>query len=438
PSKEEGTNEDDDLFKDIDPKTLASVLLQALNLDQDKPESLGEKRKEGGGFQFNEQMFSDPDVQKQDEDKLIERVKSETKSATLKTSNGAGPGEDILQWKERKVEDQNLNSQDMENLQSMLQELQKYSAATKRERSNVILGPVKKYTPEVNKEYDSNENDILKELENFEELVEEKHKSTKAKENSDENEMFSEEKEDRRRKYFPDYEDMEIKRQTEIKKAEEQKIADIASDLLLQYLLKGEDSQEEENNGRSNEKGNNDNDDDDDDDIDPQTIDKLIEISSKLHLPADDVIDIINDVEKKKKKDAPERIEPRHRTQSRDRVKAPFVRQEAPEKPRYYPRYKPERPRYYSNGEMAFNDLLTNSLEYDDVPMSVPRRYRPKQATFSNYIRPRTFPQPRQYYYQPQIPLMQREDYYDESQDNEEELENYIEKILLRHPEVFQ
>ncbi len=43
-----------------------------------------------------------------------------------------------------------------------------------------------------------------------------------------------------------------------------------------------------------------------DDDIDPQTIDKLIEISSKLHLPADDVVDIINDVEKKKKKDAPE------------------------------------------------------------------------------------------------------------------------------------
>ncbi|GAB0201245.1 neurosecretory protein VGF [Grus japonensis] len=40
------------------------------------------------------------------------------------------------------------------------------------------------------------------------------------------------------------------------------------------------------------------------DDLDPGTIDQLIELSSKLHLPADDVVDIIHDVEQKRKKEA--------------------------------------------------------------------------------------------------------------------------------------
>lgn len=90
-------------------------------------------------------------------------------------------------------------------------------------------------------------------------------------------------------------------------KMEEEELADIASDVLLGYIG-------EQNNGnkkcssslstavedkRSDEEGT------EEDDIDPQTIDKLIEISIKLHLPADDVVDIISDVEKKKKKDTP-------------------------------------------------------------------------------------------------------------------------------------
>lgn len=87
-------------------------------------------------------------------------------------------------------------------------------------------------------------------------------------------------------------------------KMEEEKLADIASDMLLHYMGKeshrkyswpASDAAEDK---RSDEQKLT-----DEDDIDPQTIDKLIEISSKLHLPADDVVDIISDVEKKKKKD---------------------------------------------------------------------------------------------------------------------------------------
>lgn len=47
--------------------------------------------------------------------------------------------------------------------------------------------------------------------------------------------------------------------------------------------------------------------DDDDEEMDPQTIDSLIELSTKLHLPADDVVSIIEEVEekRKRKKNAP-------------------------------------------------------------------------------------------------------------------------------------
>lgn len=87
----------------------------------------------------------------------------------------------------------------------------------------------------------------------------------------------------------------------------EEKLADVASDMLLRYIVKqspgtkkdGSSPSSAAEDKRSEEKQ------EVTEDIDPQTIDKLIEISSKLHLPADDVVDIISDVEKKKKKDVP-------------------------------------------------------------------------------------------------------------------------------------
>ncbi|KAI7793046.1 uncharacterized protein si:dkey-175g6.2 [Triplophysa rosa] len=89
---------------------------------------------------------------------------------------------------------------------------------------------------------------------------------------------------------------------------EEQRLADIASDMLLEYMgrkQKASSYMKEAallSNVAEDKRSNEVEDSDDDDEMDPQTIDKLIEISSKLHLPADDVVEIISDVQEKKKK----------------------------------------------------------------------------------------------------------------------------------------
>ncbi|XP_008433196.1 neurosecretory protein VGF isoform X2 [Poecilia reticulata] len=92
-------------------------------------------------------------------------------------------------------------------------------------------------------------------------------------------------------------------------KMEEEKLADIASDMLLSYMGKQNKGNKKHSLSMSNAAEDKRSDEEEEateeDDLDPQTIDKLIEISSKLHLPADDVVDIITDVEKKKKKDVP-------------------------------------------------------------------------------------------------------------------------------------
>lgn len=105
-----------------------------------------------------------------------------------------------------------------------------------------------------------------------------------------------------------------LRQQEEAERAreEEQRLADIASDMLLQYMGRKQRAymKPRQKSSAAGPAGNTAEDkrseevlpDDDDDDVDQQMIDRLIEISSKLHLPADDVIEIISDVEEKKKK----------------------------------------------------------------------------------------------------------------------------------------
>ncbi|CAL8399035.1 unnamed protein product [Boreogadus saida] len=106
-----------------------------------------------------------------------------------------------------------------------------------------------------------------------------------------------------------------LRQQQEAERAreEEQRLADIASDMLLQYMgrkpppyMKPRQKSSAAAAGNTAEDKRSEevatDDDDDDDDMDQQMIDRLIEISSKLHLPADDVVEIISDVEEKKKK----------------------------------------------------------------------------------------------------------------------------------------
>lgn len=97
-----------------------------------------------------------------------------------------------------------------------------------------------------------------------------------------------------------------LRQQEEAERAreEEQRLADIASDMVLQYMGKKQQSYLKPRQKSSNTAEDKRSEEvlPDEDDLDQQMIDRLIEISSKLHLPADDVIEIISDVEEKKKK----------------------------------------------------------------------------------------------------------------------------------------
>ncbi|XP_072230901.1 uncharacterized protein [Leuresthes tenuis] len=97
-----------------------------------------------------------------------------------------------------------------------------------------------------------------------------------------------------------------LRQQEEAERAreEEQRLADIASDMLLQYMGRKQQSYMKPRQKSSNTAEDKRSEEvlPDEDDLDQQMIDRLIEISSKLHLPADDVIEIISDVEQKKKK----------------------------------------------------------------------------------------------------------------------------------------
>eukprot|EP00061_Rhincodon_typus_P017954 g46905.t1 len=412
---------DDELFKDMDAKTLTAILLQALKVDEEQPSAREEPRQRDGGANPSTNLAS-PEVEPNN---LTENVKSKTRVGKTQRSPVSRESEES-DWRIGEDEEDSLTPQNIDRLETMLQDMERYSAATKRERSNTAQRSLAKGD-------ESMENDVLRDLDVLEDLVGRKEKYSDYEESQEDTRS--------RVKYSPKAQEGNTW------KGSKQRATDRASDLLLQYLLRGEASQEEEeeekvrdnrrkvggdseDSASQEKRSDEDEDEDEDEDIDPQTIDRLIEISSKLHLPADDVIDIINDVEKKRK-DPTERLESRYGTSSRDRYKTLDSN--------YLPHHWPEKTRHRANDEMSLQDLLgdNNALDYDSMAYPVPRRYRPRPNSYPNYIHPRlSQPRHRPYYYQPPPPVYRNKEYY-EDEDNEEELENYIEKILLKHPEVF-
>lgn len=214
---------------------------------------------------------------------------------------------------------------------------------------------------------------------------------------------------------------------------EEQRLADIASDMLLEYMGRKQKTSSyiKEaallNNVAEDKRSNEVEDSDDDDEMDPQTIDKLIEISSKLHLPADDVVEIISDVQEKKKKRkdlpppnnaprfrplVPLKAKPRpqayqypkspkksshavnpYKKWYKEKNKAKLTKQDYWFKPQkqflaypsfpyyqkpyraYYPVYfPPPKPRFYTNPALSFDYNFGGSMGYSLKPPN--RRYR--------------------------------------------------------------
>ncbi|CAL8241754.1 unnamed protein product [Merluccius merluccius] len=440
-NKEE--EEEDELFKDVDPKTLAAVLLEALNKPKMVRGMSGEKDEGGldGGAEVQERGEDEenkedgaetttddpkelevraagevnrdrdreqPELElvmaaaalqgreerereeelewkkaQDEEERLTEKVTSRTVSHEIpvkaaqqkpgsmgeeitgsksQASGTASPSELEGEPRNDEEEEEQLNPEELKNLETMMKEFPSLGAASKRDDGdlhdadresrgfNDILPQYKgkdlpmtkkklKWQEETQKgmsfptfrggnfmdEFEELRSNTLGDdasrpvpLPDTNDMMEDAAEGGDDEEDDEEREDLSPEEEEARAKA----EQEEVRRQAaEVQRAkiEEEKLADIASDMLLQYMVKqngGKRKYREQNrkyssllntaeDKRSNEVQEVE---EEDDDIDPQTIDKLIEISSKLHLPADDVVDIINDVEKKKKKDVPSEI----------------------------------------------------------------------------------------------------------------------------------
>ncbi|KAE8620245.1 hypothetical protein XENTR_v10010162 [Xenopus tropicalis] len=535
------SDEGDELFKDISPKALAAVLLQALNSDGEEqtPSTLAERTPSEDHKALKDEK----------DDGQTERVRSRSQS---------------LEKEEGIREDAKMgDEEDLESVKSLLQELESFQPPPKPEQTEQNTIPV---------------NDDLEELK----------------------ELLGIGNEIEEEKRTPIQPDSESSRRWDGEE-ESENLAGVAQDLLLQYVLNGggdEGEQDEEEKNQDEEEGEEADDyqggdfaggqksmledeedanvqekrsnDDDDDEVDPQTIDKLIELSSRLHLPADDVVDIITDVEKRRRRRMKKKKARDDYPGRKERTRAPPQSWDTP-KPAYYPRRRLEQepvwnkvqdpvwnrvqepiwskkkePRWNNWAEPRWNKVQQPSwnkvqqpswnkvqqpswnkvqqpnwkkmqdpswnkvqqpswnkvqepswnkvqepswnkvqepswnkvqdLNWNKVPDSSwneiekpswnkiqksswdnmqdsswnkvkqpswrkvmeppPRRYRTRPASFPNYMRPRAFQSPPRYYYKPPPP--QIDDYFDEDKDRQEEMENYIERLLLTHPEVFQ
>ncbi|KAL0970013.1 hypothetical protein UPYG_G00235920 [Umbra pygmaea] len=291
----------------------------------------------------------------EEEDRLTEKVTSRTTSQILPVKEKQPPadseqvelgvskevgareetrqGPPTSQETQQAEEEEQLSPEEVQKLQTMLEELQNYNTANKRERDSqaeekrerasrgyIQDGPnAMGYPLAMSKKKLKWQEETQKALtlptyrggnfmDDFEDNL---AHPTEDEDEGNEEEVLSPQEEERRAKE----EQEEVRRQAaeaQRAKVEEEKLADIASDMLLQYMVKQDkgkySDQKKTLMSNAAEDKRSDEEISEDDDIDPQTIDKLIEISSKLHLPADDVVDIISDVEKKKKKDAPENL----------------------------------------------------------------------------------------------------------------------------------
>lgn len=383
----EGEDDGDELFTEIDPQTLAAVLLESLNQSQEarrRDEQAGGWMEDGGlragerpapvdesdrEERMEEDAIKDRDGRqelellmtaqgrkqenedaeerrkaKEEEERMTERVASRTTSQTVQVQEVPKTSlEEEAKKGHVDEEEEQLNPEELKSLETMMKEFPSLSVATKREwdhqqeresRSssshNEILPVNKDGNLAMSKKKLKWQEETQKALyfptfrgvpeEPFEEnnvpvsdaidppsaaeqnLVD----SGPLEEGEEEEELLSPEEEEARARA----EQEEMRRQAaeaQRAKMEEEKLADIASDMLLRYMGKQSGGRRKYSSSLSDaaedKRSDEEQEEAEGDDIDPQTIDKLIEISSKLHLPADDVVDIINDVEKKKKKD---------------------------------------------------------------------------------------------------------------------------------------
>lgn len=396
--------EEEELFKDVDPKTLAAVLLESLNhsqversrkgdkhdgMEEDMEAETGDIKKEEAnriermmergdrdeqlelelllaaqGKEQEEEKEKEMKKAKEEEEKITEKVKSHTTSQNIHVQmeqqskspeEEVGNGQGVIHQggpnrpehgDDEKEEEEQLSPEELKSLETVMKVFPRLNTATKREeeseqneresrgyssyndiiplnKDNSLAMSKKKlkwqeetqkalnfptFTGNFREEFEDNNYAGSNSIQSQSPVDQESIKDDEPEEGEDEEDedVLSPEEEEAQAKA----EQEEMRRQAaeaQRAKMEEEKLADIASDMLLHYMGNKKYSSSLSNaveDKRSDEEQEM----TEEDDIDPQTIDKLIEISSKLHLPADDVVDIISDVEKKKKKDMPSEV----------------------------------------------------------------------------------------------------------------------------------
>uniref|UniRef100_A0A674PNF3 VGF nerve growth factor inducible n=1 Tax=Takifugu rubripes TaxID=31033 RepID=A0A674PNF3_TAKRU len=388
--KEDKEEEEEDLFKDMDPQTLAAVLVESLNHSQVAKKRDGKEQKEdvkvetvegdkeyvnqdvpimeradrdrqlelelmlaAQGKEQDKERENELKKALEEEEKVTEKVTSHTTSQDIHVQMEQlpkGPEEGVesqqdvspREGPDSNEEEEQLSPEELKSLETMMQVFPRLNTVTKREQSleqnerdirdyssyndviplnkgnNLAMTKKKlKWQEETQKalnfptfgsnfmdEFENNNYDGGK-TEQLQNSVEQELLADDEPEENDSEDALSPEEEEARAKA----EQEEMRRQAaeaQRAKMEEEKLADIASDMLLRYMGKqGNGNKKHSSNAMEDKRSDEEQEVAEENDIDPQTIDKLIEISSKLHLPADDVVDIISDVEKKKKKDMP-------------------------------------------------------------------------------------------------------------------------------------
>lgn len=381
--------EEEELFKDLDPKTLAAVLLESLNHSQLAEKREEEEQKEdvkvetgkddkehvsqevpmmeradrdrqlelelflaAQGKEQDRQKEEELKKAQEEEEKVTEKVTSHTTSQDIQVEQlpkGLEEGEDNQQalspreGPNSNEEEEQLSPEELKSLETMMQVFPRLNTVTKRDESpeqnerdsrdynsyndviplnkgnNMAMMKKKlKWQEETQKalNFPMFESNFMDEFEKNNYGKTGQSQSSAEQESLADDEPEENDNEEDEDALSPEEEEAQAKaEQEEMRrqaaeaqraKMEEEKLADIASDMLLRYMGKqGNGNRKHGSNAVEDKRSDEEQDAAEENDIDLQTIDKLIEISSKLHLPADDVVDIISDVEKKKKKDMP-------------------------------------------------------------------------------------------------------------------------------------
>ncbi|KAJ0055942.1 hypothetical protein NL108_016697 [Boleophthalmus pectinirostris] len=318
--------EDDVLFGDIEPQQLANILVKAL---RGKNKVRSEDSLENEEVEDRRHQESDEKSQEKErsKDPPMEDVTSHTIFKTLeeqtKTPSESAEVEEPKSETVRQDEEEQLTAEELRSLETMMKEFPRVGTFEKRDDSNSFneVLPVNKnqeqklkWREETQKALNFPSFSFMDELEKMNSLVddvdttgpqqeapEETQPNEEESQEETDEENLSPEEEEARAKAEQD----EMRRQAaEAQRArlEEEKLADIASDMLLRYMGKERNGPKQRYRQPLSDTPEDKRSDEQAQDLDPQTIDKLIEISSKLHLPADDVVDIISDVEEKKKR----------------------------------------------------------------------------------------------------------------------------------------